>query len=97
MFRGVARRASQQTTASGLRRATGEQDGGACRGCGLDCFRLGSYAAVFEEEGIDDVEYLLEVSADAQKLQRLIGPAAMKPGHAAKLGHMLQLEAAARA
>jgi len=38
---------AQQTTASGLRRATGEQDGGGCRGCGLDCFRL-----VTELEGL---------------------------------------------
>jgi len=30
----------QHTTASGLRRACGEQDAGQCRACGLDCFRL---------------------------------------------------------
>ena len=56
----------------------------------LERFRLGAYAAAFEEQGYDDKDFLLRMGEAG--IQRLIEHVAMKPGHADKYRTYLEAE-----
>ena len=56
----------------------------------LERFRLGMYAASFDEAGYDDRDFILQMSAE--HLDALVRDVGMKPGHALKLRDFLVQE-----
>ena len=56
----------------------------------LQRFRLEQYAEAFDQKGYDDVDFLSRM--DGARLETLIADVGMKPGHAAKYRHALELE-----
>ena len=60
----------------------------------LERFRLAEYIEKFEEQGYDDLEWLLQM--DESLVEVLVIDVQMKPGHAAKFKHYLALERQAR-
>ena len=56
----------------------------------LERFRLAAYVEAFDENGYDDLVWILQMG-DAQ-VEQLIADVGMKPGHAAKFQQYLAAE-----